>query len=83
MEIGKSIRFIPQQRLWPGGCTPLAASQARIPRALPLAGNARRPVFRLKVLQATDIEAIKKTFIGDLTVANVEMKASPAKGIDA
>jgi hypothetical protein len=34
-------------------------------------------------LQAKGIEAIKKTFFGDLTVANVQMKASPAKGIDA
>ena len=41
-----------------------------------------RAVFRLKVLQAKGIEAIKKLFFGDLTVANVQMKGSPAKGTD-
>ena len=38
-------------------------------------------VIRPKVLQGKGIEAIKKTFFGDLTVANVQMKGRRAKGI--
>ena len=38
-------------------------------------------VFRLKVLQAKGIEAIKKLFFDDLTVANVQIKGRRAKGI--
>ena len=42
MEIGKSIRFIPQQRQWPGGCAPPRSRPGAHPEVPRLAAAAQQ-----------------------------------------
>ena len=50
---------------------------------LRLFGDGFSKVIRPEALQGKGIEAIKKAWFGDLTVANAQMKGSPSKGTGA
>ena len=52
MEIGKSIRFIPQQRQWPGGCAPPRSRPGAHPEGPAAARHKKTPATPEALLPA-------------------------------
>jgi len=62
MEIGKSIRFIPQQRQWPGGCAPPRSrpgAHPEVPRLVAAARNKKNAGLAGGASPSPEVDALR------------------------